>query len=314
MTLQTGRDTMRRREFTVAAIAATALAKAVNVAAQEAVTLGVSLSSDTNPFYIAMRRGIEDRARELGWRTRFVTANEDLVSQNNGVLDLVAQRVTGILISPIDEVATRAAYSAAAKAGIPIMSVARHADTPDQTLFVAMDEAKIGRDIADWVAKAAGGRGQVAMVAGPQGAATFRTLADSFSDEIAQWPGMPVVVRKEAALTREEGLRVAQDILVAQPEVRVIYCGNDELALGAAQAVAQAGRTGQVLVTGLNGVPPALAAVRRGDLALTVELNPATWGRVGVDTMATWLKGERGADRVDVPHLLIDRANLPPAR
>lgn len=303
---------LNRRTF---GLAAGALALGGGSAfAQSPVTIGVSLASDTNPFYIAMRRGMEARATELGWRTRFVTANEDVVAQNNGVLDLVAQRVNGILISPIDAVATRAAYDAAARAGIPIISVARHADSPNQTLFVAMDEVQIGRDVANWVIRRMAGPGEVAMIAGPQGAATFRNLATGFSEVAGAAPGIRIVARREVPLTREEGLRVAQDLLVAHPNLKAIYGGNDDIALGAAQALAQAGRAGQVIVTGLNGIPPALAAVRRGDVALTVELNPATWGRLGMDTMQRWLGGERGFNRVNVGHVLVDRSNVPPAR
>ena len=147
----------------------------------EPVVLGVSLASDTNPFYIAMRKGIEARAKELGWEVRVVSANEDVNAQVNGVQDLVAQKVTGILISPIDAVATGAAYEAAHKAGIPIISIARGAKSPYQTLFVAMDEVEIGKDIAAWVAVAAGNKGKVAMIAGPAGASVFEDLARGFA-------------------------------------------------------------------------------------------------------------------------------------
>lgn len=296
------------------ALAAGALtARGARAQQQQARTVGVSLSSDTNPFYIAMRRGMEQRAREIGMTLRFVTANESVLAQNNGVLDLIAQRVDGILISPIDAVATRASYEAAARAGIPIMSIARHADSPHQTLFVTMDEVGIGREIGEWVARAIGGQGDIALIAGPQGAATFRNLATGFTEAIARHPNIRIVARQEVALTREEGLRVAQDMLVAHRNLRAIYGGQDDIALGASQAVAQAGLTGRVIITGLNGVPPALAAIRRGDVSLTVELNPVLWGRLGIDTMAAWLRGERGATQVNVPHRLIDRTNVPTA-
>ena len=301
----------RRNLFLLPALAMPVLARPG--LAQE-VVVGVSLSSDTNPFYIAMRRGMEARATELGWRTRFVTANEDVVAQNNGVLDLIAQRVSGILISPIDARATRAAYEAAAGANIPIISIARHADSPQQSAFVAMDEVGIGRDIARWMLRAINNAGEVAIIAGPQGAATFRNLATGFNEVMTASPGVRIVARRDIALTREEGLRVAQDLLVAHPNLKAIYGGNDDIALGAAQALGQAGRTGQVVVTGLNGIPPALAAVRRGDIGLTVELNPVAWGRLGMDTMARWLRGERGLGQVNVGHLLVDRSNVPPAR
>jgi ribose transport system substrate-binding protein len=306
---------MDRRGFGKAGLAlAAGTLLARGAAAQQQRTIGVSLSSDTNPFYIAMRRGMEERARELNIALRFVTANESVLAQNNGVLDLIAQRVDGILISPIDAVATRASYEAAARAGIPIMSIARHADSPHQTLFVAMDEVGIGREIGEWVARTIGGRGDIAMIAGPQGAATFRNLATGFTQAIAQHPNIRIVARQEVPLTREEGLRVAQDMLVAHRDLRAIYGGQDDIALGAAQAVAQAGLSSRIAVTGLNGIPPALAAIRRGDLGLTVELNPLAWGRLGIDTMAGHFAGQRGTAQVNVQHRLIDRSNVPPAR
>src|SRR5262249_55589774 len=112
-------------------------------------TIGVSLAQDDNPFYIAMLRGIRARVQELGWEVATVSANEDKLKQINGVQDLVARGVQGILISPIDAVGVNAAYDAAAAAKIPIVSVARGSASPNQTIHVAMDEKQIGRDIAD---------------------------------------------------------------------------------------------------------------------------------------------------------------------
>src|SRR4029078_10517105 len=94
-------------------------------AAQQNITIGVSLAQDDNPFYIAMLRGIRARAQELGWAVATVSANEDKLKQINGVQDLIARGVKGILISPIDAVGVNAAYDAAAAAKIPIVSVAR---------------------------------------------------------------------------------------------------------------------------------------------------------------------------------------------
>jgi DNA-binding LacI/PurR family transcriptional regulator len=86
---------------------------------EEKITIGVSLPQDDNPFYIAMLRGIRARAQELGWDVATVSSNEDKLKQINGVQDLVAKGVKGILISPIDAVGVNAAYDAAAQAKIP---------------------------------------------------------------------------------------------------------------------------------------------------------------------------------------------------
>ena len=284
-----------------------ALAPAV---AQQKVTIGVSLAQDDNPFYIAMLKGIRARAQELGWEVATVSANEDKLKQINGVQDLIARGVRGILISPIDAVGVNAAYDAAAAARVPIVSVARGSTSPNQTIHVAMDEKQIGRDIAEWTAKKLGGKGKVALLMGPSGAPTFKNLGDGYSEVMAKHPGIKIVFRADGPLTRERGVKQAEDVLVANPDLAAIYAANDDVALGVVRAVNAAGRKGKTLVTGMNGVPPALRAVKEDNLAMTVELNPMEWGRLGVDVLATFLKGDKVEPRVFIKHIIIDESNV----
>ena len=281
-----------------------------SVQAQEKITIGVALAQDDNPFYIAMLRGIRARAQELGWEVATVSSNEDKLKQINGVQDLVAKGVKGILISPIDAVGVNAAYDAAAQAKVPIVSVARGSTSPNQTLHVAMDEKQIGRDIAEWTAKRLNGAGNVAMLLGPSGAPTFRNLADGYAEVMAKYPNIKIVFKSDGPLTRERGLKNAEDALVANPDLKAIYTANDDVALGAMQAVLAANRAGATVVTGMNGVPPALRAVKDGNIAMTVELNPVEWGRLGVDVLATYLKGEKVEPRVFIKHVIIDNSNV----
>ena len=110
------------------------LTTAGDVHAQGKTTIGVALPQDDNPFYIAMIRGVRARAQELGWDVVAVSSNEDKLKQINGVQDLVARGVKGILISPIDATGVNAAYDAAAAGKVPIVSVARGSTSPNQTL------------------------------------------------------------------------------------------------------------------------------------------------------------------------------------
>ena len=278
--------------------------------AQQKTTIGVSLAQDDNPFYIAMLKGIRERAQELGWDVVTVSANEDKAKQIAGVQDLIARGVKGILISPIDSVGVNAAFDAAKAANVPIISVARGSTSPNQTLHVAMDETQIGRDIAEWTAKAIGGEGKVAMLVGPSGVPTFRNLADGYTAVMAKYPKIQIAFRADGPLTRERGVKQAEDALVANPDLKAIYAANDDVALGAMQAVIAADRSDKTIVTGMNGVPPALRAVKDGKLAMTVELNPVLWGRLGVDVMASYLKGEKVEPRVFIKHVIIDKTNI----
>jgi ribose transport system substrate-binding protein len=298
-----------------AALATLLLAAASPAAAQapapaDKVTIGVSLAQDDNPFYIAMLKGIRARAQELGWDVATVSANEDKLKQINGVQDLVARGVKGILISPIDAVGVNAAYDAAAAAKVPIVSVARGSVSPNQTIHVAMDEKQIGRDIAEWTAKKLGGKGQVAMLLGPSGAPTFKNLAEGYTEVMAKYPDIKIVFKSDGPLTRERGVKQTEDALVANPDLAAVYTANDDVALGAMQAVLAANRAGKTIVTGMNGVPPALRAVKDGNMAMTVELNPVEWGRLGVDVLATYLKGDKIEPRVFIKHNLIDSSHV----
>ncbi len=276
----------------------------------DAKTIGVALASDSNPFYIAMLKGIKKQAKARGFDVSVVNAEEDLAKQLNGINDLIAKGVDGILISPIDAKALCSAYDNAKKAGIPMMSIARGSTCKSQFLHITMDEEKIGGEVADWIAKAIGNKGEVAMLAGPAGAQAFINVAKGFTSAMAKHKDIKIVFRRELPLTRENGLKNAEDALVARPNLRAIYGANDELGLGAAQAVIASGKKGKVVVTGMNGIPPARVAVRKGVMGLTVALNPVAWGTLGANTMADHLSGKKFDRRVYVGHLLVDKNNV----
>ncbi len=269
-------------------------------------TVGVSLASDTNPFYINMRKGMEVKAKELGVKLRFVTANEDVAKQLNGVQDLIATRVNLILISPIDARAATPAYEAASKAGIPIMSIARVANNRFEKAQIKVDEFWGGKITGEWLVKKLGSKWKVAILGGPAGASFARNLRNGFKSAIKGRPGIEIVFEQFSPLTREHGLKLAEDALTRSPDIKAIFCANDELALGAVHAIEAARKPG-ILVTGYNGVPPAIKAIAKGRMAHTVLLRSMTWGKFGVQTAYDYLKGRKIPKQVIVPSEGIDK-------
>lgn len=273
-------------------------------------TIGIALASHTNPFYIAMMKGIQAQAKKLGYKVSVVNAEENVTKQLNGLNDLIAKGVDAIVVSPIDARALCSAYDKAKAAKIPMMSIARGSACKSQLLHVAVDEIAVGSQIAAWTAKKIGGKGKVAMLAGPSGAQAFIQFAKGYSDEMAKHPGIKVVFRRDLPLTREMGLKNTEDALVAHPDLKAIYGANDELGMGAAQAVAASGKKKDIIVTGMNGIPPAVRAVKRGRMDLTVVLNPVAWGILGANTADGILKGKDFDKRVFVGHALVDSTNV----
>jgi ribose transport system substrate-binding protein len=148
------------------------------------------------------------------------------------------------------------------------------------------------------------------MLLGPSGAPTFRNLGDGYTEVMAKHPDVKIVFKTDGPLTRERGLRHAEDALVANPDLAAIYTANDDVALGASHAVLASNRQGKTIVTGMNGVPPALRALKDAKLAMTIELNPVLWGRLGVDVLAQYLKGEKVKPQVFIKHVIIDKSNI----
>ena len=232
--------------------------------------------------------------------------------QLNGINDLIAQKVDGILISPIDARALCSAYSKAKNAGIPMMSIARGSACKDQLLHIAIDEVKVGCERSPpGPPRRSAARVTSPSSRGPPVPRPSSILAKGYT--LPRWrkhPGIKIVFRHEMLLTRENGLKFGEDALVAHPNLKAIYGANDEIGLGAAQAVVASGLKGKVVVTGMNGIPPARFAVKRGTMGLTVALNPVAWGNLGINTMDAQLKGKAFDKKVFVRHLLVDSSNV----
>jgi ribose transport system substrate-binding protein len=268
---------------------------------QEDLTVGVSLASPTIPLYVAMAEGIRQRAKELGVQVRFTEANEDPVQQLNDVQDLIAQDVDGILISPIDEEAAVPAYEDARQADITIMSIARNTSPELEDSFIGAPWGEFGSQIAKWICDHASEGAKIAMIKGPAGASFVEDMEDGFKKTITDQCAASKIVfeNNNAPLSPDKGLASAQDALSADPDIKVFYANNDDLAGGVIQALEEKGVSmDDVIVTGFDGTPKGLEAAKQGKLDYTIALRPEQWGRLGIETMVKSLRGE------DVPQLV----------
>ena len=206
------------------------------------------------------------RAAQIGYDVSVVTANSDVAKQIDGINDLIAKGVDGILISP-----DRCQGGCAAPTTRPrppvfaMMSIARGSACKSQVLHIAVDEIQASAPRSpNGPPRRSVMKGKVAMLAGPAGAQAFMRFAKGYQDTMAKFPNIKIAFKHELLLTRENGLKYGEDALVAHPDLKAIYGANDELGLGAAQAAAAAGLKAKVVVTGMNGIPPAVRAVKRG--------------------------------------------------
>jgi len=262
----------------------------ITTSAAETFRVGISSPEAQNAFYVQMMDATVAAFKARGIEPMLLSANADVNEQINNINDLVAAKVDAILLSPLDAEGPAAAVHRAKDAGIPIFMVARKLDKKfgdPQVSFIGIHFDEIGKAKGEWVTKNTK-PGKVAMLLGPAGALVMVEQEKSFR-AIVEPARYQIVFAQNSPQTREKGLRLTEDALIANPDLVAIYAANDDLALGAAQAVRAAGLTEQISVLGLNGSPPALAAVHKGDMAATVLLDPIGWGQTAANTVADFL-------------------------
>lgn len=264
------------------------------VAQTKTQTVGISLPEAQNPFYVQLGKSAVETFKQRGIEATLLSANADVNEQINNVNDLVAKKVDAILMSPLDTEGPASAVKRAHDAGVPIFMVARTLDKRFGNIwktFVGIHFDEIGKSKGEWVVKNTK-PGKVAMLLGPAGALVMVEQEKAFRS-VVEPAGYKVTFAQNSTQTRENGLKLSEDALIANPDLVAIYASNDDLALGAAQAVKASGKVGQVAVIGLNGSPPALAAVHKGEMAATVLLDPVGWGRTAALTVADYLQNKK---------------------
>jgi ribose transport system substrate-binding protein len=259
---------------------------------------------------VQLSRSIAATLKERGIDSLLLSANADINAQVNNIGDLISAKVDAILVAPLDEEGAAPAIMRAKAAEIPVFMYARTLDTKYAHLwhsFVGMDAVAVGTDKGQWLVKNTK-PGKVAMLLGPAAAAPMVEQEKGFRKTV-EGAGYKVVFNQTSTMTRENGIKLAEDALVANKDLAAIYAANDDLALGAGQAVKAAGLKGKVAVIGMNGSPAALAAVHNGDMAATVLLDPVAWGQTSANMVADFLlKKQVPAKFVPMKHRMVGQA------
>ena len=273
-----------------------------------------------SPFWITMRRGAEDEARRLGVRLVTLAADRetDVERQHQIVENLIEQGVNALVLAPSGAKEVVPAVKKANQAKVPVLIVDSDLHRPTaaaagaSTLtYIGSDNRAGGRIAGEAVARWLGGQGAVAVLEGIPGHESTDQRRQGFAAALAAHPGVRIVASQTASSERAQGFNVSQNILQAHPDLKAIFGTNDEMALGALEAVAAAGRSQTVKVVGFDASPDALANIRSGRLAGSVAQFPSEMGRQGVAAAVAFLRtGRPPAAVLHTKVELIDRSNV----
>lgn len=255
-----------------------------------AYTIGLSLSTLNNPFFVELRNGAQNKAKELGVKLIVVDAQDKPSKQINDIEDLIQKKVDLIIINPTDSSAIVPAIESANKAKIPVITVDRGASGGTVVAHIASDNVLGGRMAADFIAQALKGKGKVVMLIGIPGTSAARDRGAGFEAQLKKYPGIQLVAKQTANFNRAEGLKVMENLLQAYPDIDAVFAQNDEMALGAIEAIKAAKKLGKIIVVGFDAIPDALEAVKKGEMAATVAQQPGLMGELAVEKAVDYLK------------------------
>lgn len=258
----------------------------------QGTVVGLSLSTLNNPFFVTLRDGALQAAQKAGVQLVVLDAQDRVDKQVADIEDLIQRRVRVLLVNPTDSAAVVPAIQRANQAGIPVITVDRAAAGGRVAFHVASDNVAGGRMAAEFVCNLLKGQGKVVELEGIPGTSAARDRGQGFNAYLKEkCPGITVVARQTANFDRAQGLSVMENILQAQREISAVFAHNDEMALGALQAIKASGR--KIPVVGFDATPDAVKAVEACEMAATVAQQPAEMGRIAVEKAVELIKGAR---------------------
>ena len=274
-----------------------------------AYRIGVSIARVDDNFMTYVRTGLETAAKQQDVQIQFEDAQGDVVRQLNQVEGFLNQKVDAVIVLPVDTAATANITRAAVAAKTPLVYVNRHPDErtlPAGVVTVASNDIEAGQLQMRYLAQKLGGKGNVAIIMGDLAQNATHDRTEGARQVLKDFPGIKVVEQQSAEWQRSKGMDLTSNWLLSGTAFDAIVANNDEMAIGAAMALQQAGKAkGEIAIVGIDGLPDGLAAIKRGLLAGSVFQDPKAQAAQAVQAAVRMIKGEQVDAQVWVPFELI---------
>lgn len=277
------------------------------------LTVGFSQIGAENPWRTAETNSIRDEAKKRNVDLKFSDAQGKQENQVTALNSFIAQKVDAIILAPKVETGWEPTLMKAKAANIPVILVDRGVTVSDDSLYttlIASDFVEEGRRAAQWLAEKTGGNATIVELQGTAGAAPANDRHKGFQEVIDQHEGMQIVRSQSGDFNRAKGKEVMEAFLKADPNITAVYAHNDDMALGAIQAIEEAGKQPgtDILVVSIDGMKEMLEAIAAGKANCTVECNPLL-GPAAFDAVEKAVAGEELEKKIVVEDQLFDQTN-----
>lgn len=281
--------------------------KEVTKKAAKDLKLGVSISTTNNPYFVAMKDGLDKFAGEKKVSLKVADAQDDAARQADDIQNFISQNVDAILINPVDSKAVVSSIKAANSANIPVILIDRGSEGGDVLTTVTSDNVEAGKMAAEFVVKELGEKAKAFELSGVPGASATVDRGKGFN-KIAKTK-LDILSSQSANFDRAKALNTAQNMIQGHKDVQVIFAQNDEMALGAAQAVKSAGLK-DILIVGIDGQPDAHDAIKNGDITATIAQQPAKMGEIAIQAAIDHYQGKKVKKTTVSPIYLVTKETV----
>jgi ribose transport system substrate-binding protein len=260
--------------------------------------IGFSVYDMQYGFFQDMEKGTKEAAEAAGFDYVLVDQKSSESTMVSATQDLLDQGISALIISPFKPDALGPIVDAAKAKKIPVVIDDIGGGGTDYDVIVISDNEKggvIAADHIDSVLKQKSSASKKVASISCEPSAVYAARRNTGFEQRIKELGYQVVASLSANSKQEEGYKVAKDILSAHPDVAAIFCGNDPMAVGAAQAVADSGKSGvkDIYIVGFNGDEIALQAIKAGQLGATIQQVPKEMGKMTVDLASILMKGDK---------------------
>ena len=269
-------------------------------------TVGLSVSTQNNPFFVTLVEGAQAAAKEAGVELSVVDAGDDAAKQVSDIEDLVSKNVSVLIVNPVDSDAVSGAVQSAVNAGVKVISVDRVVNDVEIDCQIASDNVAGAEMATQYIVDTLGEGIKVAELQGTSGASAAIDRGTGFHNVADK--AMEVVASQTANFDRTEGMSVMENMLQANGDIQAVFAANDEMALGAVEAIAGAGK--DILVVGFDATDDALAAIKAGRMAATIAQQPALIGATSIENAVKLIAGETIEKNIPVEVTLVTKDNV----
>ena len=269
-------------------------------------SIGLSVSTQNNPFFVTLVEGAQEMANKLGVKMTVADAGDDAAKQTSDIEDLVSSGISVLIVNPVDSDAVTGAVEAAKAKGIKVIAVDRAVNNVEIDCSIASDNV-MGAELAtQFIVDTLGEGAVVAELEGVTGASAAIDRSAGFHNVADE--KLTVAVSQTANFDRAEGMAVMENMLQSNPDIQGVFAANDEMALGAVEAVSGAGK--DILVVGFDATDDAIEAIKAGRMGATIAQQPALIGSTAVENAVKLINGETIEKSIPVEVTLVTAENV----